>query len=65
MKVSGSTTYSMDKAERFGKLAAVTKELMWKDKNMAVGNTYGKTIVKAHIKGAKKNYSKIEDIANF
>ena len=45
MKVSGSTTYSMDKDERFGKLAAVTKELIWKDRSMVVGNTYGKTIV--------------------
>ena len=51
MKVSGSTTYNTDKVERFGKLAAVTKELIWKDRSTAVGNTSGKTIAAMMVNG--------------
>ena len=44
-------TYNMDKDVKYGKLAAVTKELMWRDKSMAVENTYGKTIVAMMVNG--------------
>ena len=53
MKVSGSTICSMDKDVKYGRLAAVTKELIKKDRSMAVENTSGKTIAATRVNGTE------------
>ena len=51
MRVSGSMTYNMDKDVKYGRLGAVTKELMLRDRSMAAENTYGKTIAAMRANG--------------
>ena len=60
MKVSGSMTYNMDKDVKYGRLVAVMKELMWRDRSMAVENTFGKTIVAMMVNGTGTKLVDIE-----
>ena len=51
MKANGSTIYNMDRDVKSGKLEAVMKELMLKDRSMAVENISGKTIAAMKVNG--------------
>ena len=51
MRVSGSMTYNMDKDVKYGRLGAVTKELMLRDRSMVEANISGKTIAAMRVNG--------------